>query len=74
MASPLPLLTIRNSMAASRTRQHAGGDDGFQHRRVRPAAVTLRYSAVDILGDFMGATAALMCENCWHSFNTEVCA
>ena len=39
---------------------HAGGDDGFQYWWDRLAAVTGRYSRVLMLGDSMGATAALL--------------
>ena len=38
----------------------AGGDEGFQYWWDRLAAVTGRYSRVLMLGDSMGATAALM--------------
>lgn len=39
---------------------HAGGDEGFQYWWDRLAAVTGRYSRVLMLGDSMGATAALL--------------
>ena len=39
---------------------HAGGDEGFLYWWDRLAAVTGRYSRVLMLGDSMGATAALL--------------
>ena len=53
----------------------AGGDDGLQYWWDRLAAVTGRYSRVLMLGDSMGATAALLFSplaTAVHAFTPQV--
>ena len=54
---------------------HVGGDEGFQYWWDRLAAVTGRYSRVLMLGDSMGATAALLFSplaTAVHAFTPQV--